>query len=344
MPGPSGFPRRSRSTTLSAAGAALLAACCWQWPGHAAAPEAPGLDAAVHATWTRLPLRSWAARATALAGRPVIVDRRIDPDTPITLECRGEPLVDVLDRVAASADAAIEELHSTIRIVPKPLRGVYERAELARDKAVARLPGRSRDALNASRGWEWPEAASPSDLVAAAAAESGVTLVGTDAVPHDHFPAATLPPLSLAERLDLLLAHFDLRIDWHASAGTTTGTIVAIDSAPAPPAPTAALPRRGRPKPRESGTPPAGRREVYSLRVEAPLDQVLATLARQFRLELELDAPSLRARGIAPAEIVRADVKDASRDELLDAVVRPLGLAWTIEGGRLRVSAPPTDR
>ena len=158
------------------------------------------------------------------------------------------------------------------------------------------------------------------------------------------FPAATLPPLSLAERLDLLLAHFDLRVDWHASAGTTTGTIVAIDSAPAPPAPTAALPRRGRPKPRESGTPPAGRREVYSLRVEAPLDQVLATLARQFRLELELDAPSLRARGIAPAEIVRADVKDASRDELLDAVVRPLGLAWTIEGDRLRVSAPPADR
>jgi hypothetical protein len=36
-------------------------------------------------------------------------------------------------------------------------------------------------------------------------------------------------------------------------------------------------------------------------------------------------------------------VENVSRDELLDAVVTPLGLAWTIDGDTLRVFAPPAS-
>ena len=55
---------------------------------------------------------------------------------------------------------------------------------------------------------------------------------------------------------------------------------------------------------------------------------------------LDLDRDSLAARGMQPGEIVRARVTDASREELLDAVVGPLGLRWTIADKRLRVFAP----
>jgi hypothetical protein len=79
---------------------------------------------------------------------------------------------------------------------------------------------------------------------------------------------------------------------------------------------------------------------VFTLRLEAPLDEALAAIATRLGLVLDLDRDSLAARGMQPGEIVRAQVTDASREALLDAVVGPLGLRWTITEKRLRVFAP----
>jgi hypothetical protein len=64
-------------------------------------------------------------------------------------------------------------------------------------------------------------------------------------------------------------------------------------------------------------------------------------VAKSLGLEVSLDEASLVARGIAPGEIVRVDARDLSRDALLDAIVGPLDLAWTVENGTLRVFAAP---
>lgn len=312
-----------------------------------ARPGAGGLDAEVRASWTALPLRAWAERAGEIAGMPVILDRRIDPDTPVTLDCRGEPLRDVLDRVAAAANARVDVLRSSVRIVPRQLAGLAENAERAREELMTRLPQARRRAAAARRGWTWPAAARPRDLLAAAAGEAGLEIAGLDGVPHDHFPAAALPPLSLAERFDLVLAHFDRRLDWHADpAAAAAATVVPIDSAPQvaskPSSPSRPPASDSRPPPRR---PPAGTsRDVFTLRLEAPLDQALAAVAGRLGLTLDLDAESLRARGIAPGEIVRAEVRNASRDELLRAILEPLALEWRIDGQTLRVGAPTAER
>jgi hypothetical protein len=67
-------------------------------------------------------------------------------------------------------------------------------------------------------------------------------------------------------------------------------------------------------------------------------------VAKSLGLALSLDEASLAARGIAPGEIVRVDARDLSRDELLDAIVAPLDLEWTIEDETLRVFAAPAAR
>ena len=156
-------------------------------------------------------------------------------------------------------------------------------------------------------------------------------------MPHDHLPATSLPPLQLAERLDLLLANFDLRIDWSPAGGT----IVPIDVGVDPIDRAAVRPAPGRPRPPRQKQKPAGI-EVYSLRLEAPLNQAVSAVAKSLGLEVSLDEASLVAHGIAPGEIVRVDARDLSRDDLLDAIVGPLDLAWTVENGTLRVFATPT--
>jgi hypothetical protein len=287
------------------------------------------------ASWKGLPLRDWSSRAAELAGVPVILDRRLDPETPVTFAGNGQPLRDAMAAVAAAADAEVAELRSSIRIVPRGRRELCERAEDARDRELARLPAEPRAALRARGPWAWPVAARPRDLVAAVAAEAGVApLDGLADLPHDHFPAAKLPAMSRAEKIDLVLAHFDRRVEWQAVGGAARGAIVPLDTNLPPPH---RAPAR-KPADRKPRQPQA---DVFSLRAAAPLEEILAALAGQFRLELEFDRNSLRARGISPREIVRADVRDASREQLLDRVLGPVGLAWRIEGQRLHVHAAP---
>ena len=158
-------------------------------------------------------------------------------------------------------------------------------------------------------------------------------------MPHDHLPATSLPPLQLAERLDLLLASFDLRVDWSAAGGT----IVPIDAGVDPLDGTGIRSKPVRPiRPRE--VPKRAGIAVYSLRLEAPLNQAVPAVAKSLGLASSLDEASLAARGIAPGEIVRVDARDLSRDELLDAIVATLDLEWTIEDETLRVFAAPAAR
>ncbi len=300
-----------------------------------------GLDAAVQATWTRVPLRDWTTRIASLAGKPVILDRRIDPERLVTRTARGESLGDLLREVAAEADAAVEELPGTIRLAPLAMAGRAAAAADDRERRLLALPVTQRKPLVTTAAWNWPAGSRPRELVAGALAEAGLTVAGIDAIPHDHFPAANLPPLPLAERLDLVLAHFDLRILWSADRGHTAGRIVAIDADLAPRPAAAADAATQAASPRRPATPrrDAPARDEFTLRLEAPLDQALAAIASRLDLELDLDRGSLAARGIATGEIVRAEVEKASLAGLLDAVLQPVGLEWKIEDRRLRVFA-----
>lgn len=306
-------------------------------PAGATTPSL-ALDTEVRAAWTSVPLRGWARRISESTGTPVIVDRRLDPNLPVTLASDGDTLRAVLERVASTAGATVEPLASTTRLTPRDRAGRAAAAEAARIRGLRQLPADVRRRVERRSGWSWPAAAQPRDLVAAAATEAELDITGLDLVPHDHLPAAALPPLELGERLDLILADYDLRVAW----SSTGGAIVPIEAGIEPG--DRAAPRR--PPPRRD---PGARRAaaatettVYSLRLEAPLDQAVPAVAKALGLRSTIDTAALAARGIAPGEIVRVDARDLARDQLLDALVRPLGLAWAIDGDTLRVVAPPS--
>jgi hypothetical protein len=316
-----------RPRPLLIAATAIFSAL-WMADAHAA----PTIDA----HWTGVPLREVAARLTDRGGVAIVVDRRLDPSAPIALAASGEPLDTVLEAVAAQGGAEVALLDGHARIAPAAAAALARAGEAAREQEIRRLEPKLQRLAQARRAWTWPDGAQPRDLLAAAAAEAGIAIEGLGTLPHDHFPAADLPPLPLAERLDLVLAHFDRRIEWKQTAAPAAQRpvfqIVPIAAtASTAPRQTPWSPRATRP-PRSPDVA-----HTYSLRVAAPLDELLTTLAKRFGLSLDLDRAALEGRGIAPREIVRLDVKDASREALLDAVLDPLGLGWQIEGKTLRV-------
>jgi hypothetical protein len=172
--------------------AAMLGMMHWMMLEAACLAGEAVLDMPVTATWSGIGLREWAGRVSETARLPVLVDHRLDPDTTIRLECREEPLLDVLKRAAAVADGEVARLRSSVVIVPLGLATVVARAEQARESRVATLPTRQRSVLDSQMPWQWPAGARPRDLVAAAATKAGVTLEGTAMVPHDHLPATSL--------------------------------------------------------------------------------------------------------------------------------------------------------
>ncbi len=365
MPPPASFrcwPEPTARHTVPSARATIgftisCAIIVWSGIGAICRAATADLDAPITATWNGIGLREWARRVSDTAGMPVLVDRRLDPDTTVRLECRDEPLLAVLERAAASAGGEVATLTSSVLIVPRGTAAVFIRAEAARVARLASLPARQRSVLNERMPWQWTAGARPRDLLTAAATHAGITLEGAERVPHDHLPATSLPEMTLAERLDLLLRLFELRVDWQAASATAhmpSGRIIPIDAGLPPAAASVASsnaatsaggqagrrpkaqPKNDRPQ-KDQPQPTAGR-QTFSLQVAAPLEELLEAVATRLALKLDLDRDSLARGGIAPGEIVRATVKDASRDQLLDAILEPLALQWTINGDTLRVS------
>jgi hypothetical protein len=277
------------------------------------------LDRPLSGTWAAVPAGDLARRLSTEAGLPIVIDRRVDPTRPVSLEADDEPLASIVARLAAAATARAVALDATIRILPEDRVALTAAAELRRQRDVAALPVAVRRRAQATAPWSWEDGAVPGELLRAAAAAAGFALEGLDRIPHDHFRGLNLPPLTLADRLDLILGQFDRRVDWSGVTGASPGEATRLPTVPL----TEGLDPAGRDKPRREA-----------------LEELLAVVARRTGLALALDRQRLVAAGVKPAAIVKVEVRDATQAELLDAITAPLGLSWRVSNARLEVPAP----
>jgi len=313
---------------------------------NGASPAAP-LDEPVQATFQRLPLRTLLERLQATTSAPLVLDRRIDPTQPVSLDCRGEPLRIAVEQLAETVDAELAVLESSAWLVPAGSAGCFIAADRLRQQSLRRLPLGERRQLAATTAWSWPAGTTPAALLeelvtTASASGHPLALIGLEeAVPHDHLAAGSLPPLSLAERFDLLAMQYGQRVDWTVAGrgqGRLQGTLKPLPAASdVPPVAKTSASRPKRPAgPRRRPVNPGTSR--YTLRVAAPLEELLAAVGKQLQLTVTIDLPALRRQGIDPREIIRLEIADVDRDGLLDAIVSPLNLHWTIEGSTLTVT------
>src|SRR5262249_16839508 len=75
------------------------------------------------------------------------------------------------------------------------------------------LPQVAKAKLLRAQPWKWDELAEPQKLLAELAAQASVTVENADVIPHDLWPAVSLPPLPWVDRLSLLVAGFGLTFE-----------------------------------------------------------------------------------------------------------------------------------
>jgi hypothetical protein len=291
--------------------------------------------------WGSNPLRR-ALDSLARSQRVAIfLDRRIDPGQPIDLSVQNQPLRVVIHRLADFLRIGVCRVGPVVFFGPRPTTEVLEAALESRRNEIQRWPPAFAKRLLTARPAAWPELAEPRQLIQDLGDRSQLEIEGLERVPHDLWPAADLPPLDFAEHMSLLLAGFDL-------------TFQPVDGAPRirlVPLPVAEIEDRvvesGETKPRQSppkkdrpSKPPAtpGGEVRYTLEVQnQPVGPVTQALASQLGLQIEL-APQTQGR---LDRRVSFQVKEATIDALLQALLEPAGLTYRLSGQVLTVLVKP---
>ncbi|MCO6456858.1 MAG: hypothetical protein J5I93_16290 [Pirellulaceae bacterium] len=337
-------------------------------------------------TWNATPLREALQRLARTQRVALLLDRRIDPDQPVDFAADQQPLEAALRQLAAGLGADAVLLGSVVYLAPQAEADRLATAAMLRREEVASLPAAARQRWNRSATWNWPDLATPRNLLAELAeaagldstepaganphgARQGVAAVeGCERIPHDLWPAADLPPMTLADRWSLVLAGFSLTYRVAADGSSVQllplpEQLTAEQSYPLPAdAETltrrlqrqlagARLQRRGN-RLTVAGTwrqhrevaralretaPQAGKGPIeqrYSLRVEnKTVGSTARALAARLNRRLETDPGATAALG----KLITFEVKDATLDGLLHALFDPAGLRFEVDEERIRV-------
>ncbi len=294
----------------------------------------------------------------------IMIDRRIDPDSPVGLSARDTPVRELIAQLAAQCGGTPTCLDGVVYVGPRMLTLHLATTAQQRRSEAQRLTGRAAERLAAKRAWRWDELAEPRALVADLAREADLRVVGIEQLPHDLWPALDLPPLAWTDRMTLVLAGFGLT--FALADGGTSARLVPL---PAPDLVSRSYQavlsssqldavkslfrdatideRAGRIEfsgtvdehdrlrrllERQTATRPSGRPADHTgltLKVASqPVDAILSTLERQLGVKFQIQAgleTSLHTR-------VSLDVREASLSELLDAALAPAGLSHHSQG------------
>jgi hypothetical protein len=197
---------------LAVAAAALLAAApvAAQSDGFAQPGLLAKLRRPVTTTWRGQTLGAALERLSETQDLPVWLDRRVDPSVEVELAASGESIEQVLSRLAALGEWRAVPFQSLVYFGPRQtadeLATLAVRARDGLGKADANM--RSRWLKRAP--WSYPRLSEPRRLVGDQVQATGAALVGQQQVPHDLWPARSVPSLAPLDRVLLILAGFDL--------------------------------------------------------------------------------------------------------------------------------------
>lgn len=182
----------------------------FRWPPDAfSEPTEPAARSeSLRVNWRGLTLRRAIERLEAASGVVVFVDRRIDPDSPLSIDTSGDA-GDLLASIAEESGGGVSTLAGVYYLGPRRSARSLQTLHARAVSRTANLSPVGRKRYRRLATLSWPHRTSPRDV-----APLSELLAAGQAfrVPHDLWRAKQLPPARLSEQLTLLLVGFGL--DW----------------------------------------------------------------------------------------------------------------------------------
>lgn len=158
--------------------------------------------------WTQVPLREGLLRVGDSQSVAIVLDRRCDPEQPVTLTVEDRPLRELLTLVAHHLGYDVAFLAPIVYVGPPEAAQQLEMLAEERREDLHRLGKVGLPGLQAS-AVRWPRLTAPRHLVITWAQEAGWRVANPEEVLHDLWPQGSLPVMSVADRLTLVLLQFD---------------------------------------------------------------------------------------------------------------------------------------
>jgi len=180
--------------------------------------------------WQQMPLRQGLERTAQRWNIAWILDRRIDPQQPITISLADGTVKEFFDRLAREAGAGVGQVGATVYFGPeRTAQRVATVVEIHRDQIDRLAPELRRRWLDRD-DFEWKKLAEPRQLCARICERLDCRIEALEAVPHDLWADGALPASNACEQLTLVLAQFDL--DFEIGDGGRSIRIVRMPKRP----------------------------------------------------------------------------------------------------------------
>jgi hypothetical protein len=172
----------------------------------------------ISARWKGLTLRSLLRRLSRDREIAIVLDRRIDPEQEVSLETGERSLSSALDEIARSANVAVTRVGNCLLFAPPSAASRLRTLITLRERELRSFDG-GQFGRASRRNLEratitWADLDRPVEIVLAIGHQFGLSIAGTETIPHDMWAGATIPNATAAEALSLVLNQFDLTFQW----------------------------------------------------------------------------------------------------------------------------------
>jgi hypothetical protein len=343
---------------------------------HAVEVVEQKLSSRLSATWQGQELGTVLERLASTQGVTIWLDRRVNSQQQVDARHSNATLRTILDQITTEHALGWSLFGEIIYVGPpesaNDLATLAARARQSLDNAPADYRNRWLTAEPAN----WPRLSIPHEILSQWLATAEIKLTNPDALPHDLWDACSLPPMSLTDRVVLLLIGFDttceissngrscrivpierpvLITEKHNAGNRSQEVIAAFQDEK-----NVEIHRSGRqltvtgrwedqqrvaniiagndpPKPTQSQRTRESEQR-FSLKLEnQPVGKVIDQLAAQLGLNVVWEQQLLAGDTDMRQTRISCEVTNGDLNKLLESVLYPAGLSYRLSGSELKI-------
>ncbi|WP_144995432.1 hypothetical protein [Polystyrenella longa] len=169
-------------------------------------------------SWDKAELRTIVRQLSGTTGVAIVIDRRLDPHQPITLELEKRPLFEILFEIGRQSGSEVSIQPNYLFLgTPRATRTLrtlilHQREELTKAFAESSTPIPQQ--LARRQELIWDDLATPLEVIRKINTAYTLKLLNPDQIPHDLLPKCHIPSAVLEQQICTLLIQYDLSYRW----------------------------------------------------------------------------------------------------------------------------------